>query len=92
MNKKTKEVLICICIALVYIMLFKLLGFVAGLFFPEAEGDPNGNIYFGQLIGEIFGIVLGVITTFIFTLNSVCSSASYTRGASAAMLARGLWP
>ena len=66
MNRKTKEVLICICIALVYIMLFRLLGFVAGLFFPEAEEDPNGNIYFGQLIGEIFGIVLGVITTFIF--------------------------
>lgn len=66
MNRKTKEVLVGICIALVYIMVFRLLGAAAGLVFKGTEEDPNSNIYMSQLIGEVLGIILGTIATVIF--------------------------
>lgn len=65
MNKKTKEILICIAIAVGYIGIFRLLGLLTSSG-DDVEPDNHSNIYLGQLIGEVFGVIVGVIATFIF--------------------------
>lgn len=85
MNKKTKEIIICICIAIGYIMLFRL----SGLLVPHngEEPDKNSNIYLIQLAGEVIGVVIGVIATFIFKKTHIFRERG--KGIPAAFIAGG---